>query len=386
MNNRNSLLLKFSIRAGVGLSAAALLLSLAGCKPKAAPSAQAAPQVFVSKPLVERVELWDRFSGDLQPVEEVDVRARVSGYLQSVNFTEGQQVKEGDLLFVIDPRPYQAVVDSAKSNVQAAQARVALAKNNLNRAQELYSANAISKEILDTRQSECLSAEAAQLNAEAVLREAQLNLDFTQIRSPISGMASEAFVDRGNLVTADNTLLTTVVRKDILQIHFDISERDMVAYKNSGLFEKVDQKNRKGPPVEVTIPQDPGAVYKGQLTYFDNRLGKETASLTLRADLDNANGHLQAGQNAYVRLLGSVEANAILLPEDIIGTDLVNRYVLVVNDKNIVEYRPVQVGRLLGKFRIIQSGLTPQERVVVVGLQRAIPGRAVAPVDQPIEK
>jgi len=386
VNNRNSLLLKFSIRAGVGLSAAALLLSLAGCKPKAAPSAQAAPQVFVSKPLVERVELWDRFSGDLQPVEEVDVRARVSGYLQSVNFTEGQQVKEGDLLFVIDPRPYQAVVDSAKSNVQAAQARVALAKNNLNRAQELYSANAISKEILDTRQSECLSAEAAQLNAEAVLREAQLNLDFTQIRSPISGMASEAFVDRGNLVTADNTLLTTVVRKDILQIHFDISERDMVAYKNSGLFEKVDQKNRKGPPVEVTIPQDPGAVYKGQLTYFDNRLGKETASLTLRADLDNANGHLQAGQNAYVRLLGSVEANAILLPEDIIGTDLVNRYVLVVNDKNIVEYRPVQVGRLLGKFRIIQSGLTPQERVVVVGLQRAIPGRAVAPVDQPIEK
>lgn len=384
---KTEFLKKYAFPVVLGGAAAASLFLFSGCKKDAAAQSERPPvQVFVSNPLIDRVEIWDRFSGDIQPIEEVEVRARVGGYLQSIDFTEGQQVKEGQLLFVIDPRPYQASVDSAKSNVLAAQARVSLAKNNLDRAQELYVANAVSKEILDTRQSEYLSAQASQLNAEAILREAELNLEFTQVRAPISGMASEAFVDRGNLVNANSTLLTTVVRKDVVQVRFDISERDMVAFAKSGLFGKIDQKNRKGPSVEVTIPQDPDALYKGELTYFDNRLGKETASLTLRADLDNKNGNLQPGQNAYVRVLSGVVEQAVLLPEDIIGTDLVNRYVFVVNAEDVVEYRPLQLGRLLGKHRVIESGLGPKDRVIHIGIQRAVPGNKVAPVEKPLEK
>ena len=367
------------------LTSLCALVALSGCSEKKQ-AAPAAPQVFVAKPIQRTVELWDKFSGDVKPIEAVDVRARVGGYLESVNFTEGQNVAEGDLLFVIDPRPYKAVVDAAEASVLSVKARIALAESNLARAKELHAANAVSKEVLDTRQSEKLAADAALLDAQARLREAKLNLEFTQVRAPISGMVSKRLVDRGNIVNANTTLLTTIVRKDIVQIEFEISERDLVVYHKSGLFDRVDQKNRKGPSVVVTLPQDPEARYNGVLTYFDNRLGKETASLTLRADLDNRDGRLLPGQNAYVNLLGGVRENALLVPEVCIGTDLVNRYVVVVDDKNVVQYRPVKVGRLLGKLRVVESGLKPDDCVVIVGLTRAIPGRVVAPENGKIEE
>ncbi len=371
----------------LGALALGSALLMSGCSgEKNSAGQRPAPEVIVAKPIVKTVEIWNRYSGDLAPIEAVDVRARVNGYLESVNFTEGQKVEEGDLLFVIDPRPYQALVDSAKSTVKDVEARISLAKSNLSRAKELHAANAISKEVLDTRQSELLSAEAAMMHAQAQLREAELNLGFTQVRAPISGMVSERLVDRGNLVNANTTLLTTIVRRDTLQIHFDIPERDMISFIKNGLFERVDQQNRKGPPVEVTIPQDPGSLHKGELTYFDNRLGKDTASLTLRADIDNADGKLMPGQNARVRIRMADHKDAVLVPETAVGTDLVDRYVRVVDKDNVVRYRKVNVGQLLGKLRVIDSGLAPDERIIVVGMQKATFDRPAKPTEKTLEE
>jgi len=361
---------------------AALLLS--GCADRSAgPGERPVPDVYVATPTVKTVEVWKTHSGELRPIEAVEVRARVNGYLTQINFTDGQRVEEGDLLFQIDPRPYQAVVDSAKAAVQEAKARVALAKSNLERAKELYASNAISKEIYDTRQAEQLSAQASQANAEASLRDAELNLEFTRVVAPISGMISEHLVDRGNLVTANSTLLTTIVRRNVVRMHFDVSERDMLDYAKSGVLAKVDQMNGTGPDVEVVLPLDPENKYTGQLTYFDNRLGRETASLVMRADLDNKDGRLMPGQNARVRVRLPDRKDAILVPETAVGTDLVDRYVRVVDKDNVVRFRKIIPGQLFGKLRLVESGLEADERIVVVGMQKATFGSPVNPLEKP---
>lgn len=366
-------------------TAAALLACAAfvgGCKKNAKQQMMSGepPAVQVAKPVHKSVEFWDDYTARLEPYASVELRARIGGYLQLVNFKEGQFVKEGDLLFVIDPRPYEAALASAKAQVKEVEARLALAKSNDARARELFAAKAISKETYETRTSELLSAQAALLAAQANLREAELNLEYTHIRAPMSGKVSESYVDAGNLVSANSTLLTTIVRTDIIQAYFEISERDNIRYKNNGLFKEIDVVKKTGPRVKITL-LDGSTTREGMLTYFDNKIGTETSSLTMRADIANNDHLLSPGMFAKISVLGEKAHPVVMVPEDIIGTDLVNRYVLVVDKDNVVQYRPVKTGRLMGKFRVIDEGLSPEDSVVAVGLQRAVPSTKVSPTE-----
>lgn len=360
--------------------AGAAFIAVSGCGKKAPQMAHSAPEVQVSKPIKKTFEVWDEYTARVEPLEFVELRSRVSGYLEKIFFKEGQIVKAGDLLFVIDPRPYEASLAAAKASVKEVEARLLLAKTNLERAKDLLKSNAISKEIYDTRESDVLSTEASLLNAQALLKEAELNLEYTHIRAPISGKVSQRMVDPGNLITANTTLLTTIVNSSIVQVYFEISERDMLRYQNSGLFKEIDVINRKGPPVEMTLWGEEHKPFKGELTYFDNRIGSQTASLTMRADIKNPDHYLAAGMFGKIKVRGGKAQEFLVLPEEIIGTDLINRYVLVVNKDGIVEYRPVKIGRLFGKYRAIEEGVTENDDVIFVGLQRAAPGAKVTPL------
>lgn len=360
--------------------AGAAFIAVSGCGKKAPQIAHSAPEVQVSKPIKKTFEVWDEYTARVEPLEFVELRSRVSGYLEKIFFKEGQIVKAGDLLFVIDPRPYEASLAAAKASVKEVEARLLLAKTNLERAKDLLKSNAISKEIYDTRESDVLSTEASLLNAQALLKEAELNLEYTHIRAPISGKVSQRLVDPGNLITANTTVLTTIVNSSIVQAYFEISERDMLRYQNSGLFKEIDVINRKGPPVEMTLWGEEHKPFKGELTYFDNRIGSQTASLTMRADIKNPDHYLAAGMFGKMKVRGGKAQEFLVLPEEIIGTDLINRYVLVVNKDGIVEYRPVKIGRLFGKYRAIEEGVTENDDVIFVGLQRAAPGAKVTPL------
>lgn len=360
--------------------AGAAFIAVSGCGKKAPQMAHSAPEVQVSKPIKKTFEVWDEYTARVEPLEFVELRSRVSGYLEKIFFKEGQIVKAGDLLFVIDPRPYEASLAAAKASVKEVEARLLLAKTNLERAKDLLKSNAISKEIYDTRESDVLSTEASLLNAQALLKEAELNLEYTHIRAPISGKVSQRMVDPGNLITANTTVLTTIVNSSIVQAYFEISERDMLRYQNSGLFKEIDVINRKGPPVEMTLWGEEHKPFKGELTYFDNRIGSQTASLTMRADIKNSDHYLAAGMFGKIKVRGGKAQEFLVLPEEIIGTDLINRYVLVVNKDGIVEYRPVKIGRLFGKYRAIEEGVTENDDVIFVGLQRAAPGAKVTPL------
>lgn len=352
--------------------------SFSGCGKEGLNAARPAPEVLVAKPSKKTFEIWDEYTARIEPLEFVELRSRVSGYLEKILFKEGQIVKEGDLLFIIDPRPYEAALAAAKASVKEVEARLLLAKTNLERAKGLLASNAISKEIYDTRHAEVLGAEANLLNAQARLTEAELNLEYTHIRAPIAGKVSQRMVDPGNLITADSTLLTTIVNSGVVQAYFEASERDMLRYRKSGLFDEIDVVNRKGPPVEMTLWGEEDKPFKGQLTYSDNRIGAQTSSLTMRADIPNPDHFLAAGMFGRIKIRGGKAQEFLVLPEEIIGTDLINRYVLVVNKDGVVEYRPVKIGKLFGKYREILDGVSEKDDVIFVGLQRAVPGIKVS--------
>lgn len=383
MKNTKNVLAKISTLA----TASAIAIAICGCEKKVAQVQETPPpEVFVAKPLKKTIESWDEYVARLGAYEYVELRSRVNGYLDKILFNDGQFVKKGDLLFVIDPRQYNAALAAAKAAVKEVEARVALAKSNLARAKDLLKANAMSKEAYDTREAELLSSEAALLNAKAKLEEAKLNVEFTQIRAPISGRVSEGFVDVGNLVNANQTILTTIVNSDIVQASYEISEQDIIRYRKNGVFEEIKISERKGPPVELRLLGEDTAVRKGVLNYVDNSMGSQTSSLTLRADIDNADHSLAVGMFGKVKMRSGKPKECIIVPEEIIGTDLINRYVIVINKDNVAEYRPVKIGRLDGKYRIIESGLSEDDNVVVVGLQRAIPGVKVSPKLQKMDE
>ena len=363
-------------KALITLSAAALLCACSDKSDKSA-VALAPEEVCVASPSMKAVELWDNFTARIEAVKSVEVRARVSGYLTLINFSEGQMVKEGDLLFVIDPRPYEARVMVAKAKIKEVEARLALAKSNVARAKGMYESSVISKEELDTRSAELLAQGAALASAKAELREAELDLEFTHIKAPVSGRISEALLDEGNLVTADSSLLTSIEKADIVQAYFEASERDIVNYDDLGLFGKIDQEKLTGPEVEVSLTSDSSKSFKGVVTYFDNRIGKSTSSLTMRANIQNESGRLKPGMFAKLRLKVSDSSEAMLVRETAIGTDMVGRFVYTVDKDGKVVYKAVKVGRLIGPYRIIDEGLAKDDKVIVKGLHNAAVGRSV---------
>ncbi len=341
--------------------------------------------VDVALPVKQMQDIWDTYGGRLTESKYVDVRARVGGYLEKICFKDGDYVKEGDVLFKIDARPYIAVVKECQARINECQVRITLAKSNMQRAEELIKTRAISNEVLETRKAELLSAEAANLSAEARLIEANLNLEFTTVKAPISGFMSKRLVDEGNLVNASTTPLTTIVSQDIIYASFFVSERDMLIYNQSGLLKDfkdpevlAGKKSVRGPDAKLTLMGETIPHESGVLTYVGNTLSN--GSIEFRAEFPNKDGKLIPGTYAKIYLKVAEAKERIMVPELAVQTDLAYRFVLIVNDKNIVEYRKVTVGNVIDGLQIVTDGLKGDERVVVNGLQRAIPGKAVTPI------
>ncbi len=382
-------------RWGMAVPALALtsLLALAACggeEPgQQAGAAQQAPQVVVSPPIQKTVSEWDEYTGRFAAVEEVEVRARVSGYLDSINFRDGDIIYKGDLLFVIDPRPYQAAVDAAKARVQQARSQVALAQRELGRAQDLRRTQAVSQAVLDQRAQELQSATATQLEAEANLRTSELDLEFTQVRSPVTGRVSNRLVSVGNLVsggTAQSTLLTTIVSLDPMHFYFDADQAAYLRYVRLAQDGARKSSREAQNPVALALPDEKDFKHAGKMDFVDNQIDASTGTIRGRAIFENPNLLFTPGLFARIRLIGRGDYPALLLPDSAIGTDQTRRYVLVVDGENKAQYRPVQLGPIIDGMRVVREGLKPDERVITSGLQRVRPGQAVTPVDQPLSQ
>jgi multidrug efflux system membrane fusion protein len=347
------------------------------------------PKVTVSQPVVRDVVELDEYTGRLEAIESVEVRARVSGYLQSVHFTHGAIVKKGALLFVIDPRPYQAELNRAKAALEQAIARYGRTQKDFARAQQLVKSRAISQEEVDTRAADQREAEEAVRAARAAVEAAQLNVEFTQVKAPISARISREFVTEGNLInggTAESTLLTRIVSLDPIYGYFEVDERSYLKYTRLWRDGARPGARDVKTPVSLELANETGFPHQGQLDFIDNRLDPNTGTMTGRAVFPNPDLTLIPGLFARVRLPGSSQYKALLIPDEAIGSDQTQRFAFVVNDQNIVEYRKVELGPIIEGLRVIRDGLKPEDWVVVNGVQRVRTGAKVDLQRQAIPK
>ena len=366
----------------------AFALPIIGCS-KAPPAASAPSTVEVAAPVETLIVDRDTFPGRFDAVESVEVRPRVSGYVDSVNFTDGDTVKKGDLLFVIDPRPYAAAVQEARGRLADAKSQQILAGQELERAKILIATNTIAPDLLERREQAIRGAEAAVQVAEGVLRQAELNLGYTRVTAPMAGRASRHFVSAGNLVVggaANATLLTTIVQTDPIDFYFDIDEGSYVRYSEQVQRGERTSTGGVGGNVLVALTGTPGSSRSGLLDFVDNRLDRSTGTLRARARLENHDGALSPGQFGRAEIVSSPSHKALLVPENAIGSQPTGKVLEVVakGEDKVVE-RPVVLGHSFGALREISSGLQPGDRVVIAGLQRIQGGDHVAPHDSPID-
>jgi len=363
-----------------GIVAASGLL-LNGCGRNEAAESHAAPpapQVTVAAAISRRVTESDDFTGRFEAVERVEIRPRVSGYISSVNFKEGSEVRKGDVLFVIDPRPYQAERDKAAAGLAQARSQLVLARSERERATKLLSQHALSQEEYDTRTAGSEQAQANVAAAQAALDAAALNLEFTRVTAPISGRISRALVTSGNFVTNGQTPLTTLVSLDPIYVSFDGDEQEYLKYIRLARDASANAHEARS-PVQVGLANENGFPHQGVMVFVDNALDPTTGTIRSRALLDNHDRQFTPGLFARIKLLGSAQHDAVLVNDSAVGTDQTVRYVLVVDKSNKVEYRPVQLGPVVDGLRVVQSGLSPGETIVVNGLQRVRPGAQVQP-------
>jgi RND family efflux transporter MFP subunit len=358
-------------RSLAALLVVASLLSACSDKKKAPPPP---PTVLVAQPLQQRIVDWDDYVGQFESIDAVDLRPRVSGYLQSVNFRDGQLVRKGELLFVIDPRPYVAVLNQAKAQTARQRATLANAEVELKRARALFAAKAGSQQDLDTRIAAELQAKADLGAAQANERAAALNVEFTHIRAPLSGRISDRKVAPGNLVTADTTVLTSIVNQDPIRFGFQASE---------ALFLKQQRERGRahaiGDPVEVRLQDEATYRWKGRLEFIDNQLDVNAGVIRGRAVLPNPGGLLTPGMFGHMRLPGGAPYMGMLIPDGIVTPDQNRQTILVVGPDNVVKLRAVETGPLVNGLRVVRSGLSPDDRVIVAGTGRAKPGGKVTP-------
>jgi RND family efflux transporter MFP subunit len=366
----------------VGVTACGLML-IGGCgKPGGGAESAPPPQVSVAQVLEKRVKDWDEFTGRLQAVETVEIRPRVSGYIDKVAFVEGSQVKRGDLLFVIDPRPYQAEYDRAAADVKRYKTALELGRIELVRVQRLKDSGAVSEEELDERKSTVAQGEANVAGSEAALETASLNLNFTRVTSPIAGKVSRAEVTRGNLVTGGingGTLLSSVVSMDPIYLYFDADEQSYLRYAQTAHSGVGPSSNSAQNPVQIGLANEEGFPHAGAVDFVDNQLNPQTGTIRARAVLENKNGQFTPGLFARVQLLVSGEYSAILIEDRAVNTDQSQKYVLLLGAGNQIEYRKVKLGRMIDGLRIVREGLKAGDVIVVNGAQRVHPGVTVTP-------
>ena len=365
-----------SLRSELYIAAVALAVGtlLTGCRE--AQSAPPPPQVTVAPAVTRAVSDEDEFTGHFEAVNAVEVRPRVAGFVQRVAFVEGALVHQGDVLFTVDARPYETEVARAEAELERTRTRKQLADMELERAQRLVSTQAISREELDARTSGRAESEAAIRSAEAALRMARLNLDWTVVRAPITGRVSRAEVTAGNLVQTgpSPTLLTTIMSLDPIYVYFDGDEQAYLKYMHGDL---ASGSRPIGRPVYIGLANESGFPHQGTLDFIDNRLDRSAGTVRARAVLPNKSQLFTPGLFARVRLVGGERKQATLIQDQSIGTDQDRKFVLVLKDDNTLEYRPVTLGRMVDGLRAVESGLKPGERVVINGLMRVRPGMKV---------
>jgi len=335
------------------------------------------PNVKIAQPLTQDVTEWDDYTGRIEAVSSVDIRARVSGYLEKVNFKAGEQVKKGDLLFQIDPKPFVAQLSFAEAELERAKAKHELAKNDLERAKRLFSGKAISEEEHDARTKGSQETLAAVQSATANVATAKLNLEFTKIRAPIDGRIGRELITEGNLVGGgggDATLLTFIVSVDPIYVYVDVDERSALKYRRLAIHDG----NRVRPvPVQLAVADETDFPHLGHIDYISPKADITTGTLSLRGVLANADGLLCPGFFARLRVRGSAPYSALLIPDRAIATDQAQRFVWVVNQEQKVEYRKVLLGTHVGQLRVITEGLKVDEWVVIEGIQKLMPGLQV---------
>ena len=366
---------------------ATLMPWFAGCgapDPSAPAEGEAPPAaVTVAEPVVHQVTEWDEFTGRLAAVDAVEVRARVSGYLQSIHFEEGGMVEKGDLLYVIDPRPYVAELTEAEAEVTRAQVRLELARSELDRAQRLYERRAISEEEYDTRTQEEKEAEAALAAAEASVEAARLDVEFTKVRAPISGRISNARITEGNLIrggSADATVLTTLVSIDPIYFYFTADERAVLRYTRWVASGDRPSTEERTTHAYLQLADEEGFPRQGLVDFVDNRIDEATGTLQVRAVFDNPEALLVPGMFGKLTVPGRGPYEAILVPDEAIATDQAQQFVYVVKPGDggeTVERRIVLPGISAYGLRVIREGLEPGERIVVRGIQRVRPGAPI---------
>src|ERR1700716_1277092 len=360
-----------------------LALTLSGCGDKPPPQAAAAPPpVTVAQPVKRTVTDWDEFTGRFEAVEEVQVRARVGGFVTSVEFRDGAIVHAGDLLYVIDPRPFEAVALQANGQLADARAKAELAKRELDRGLNLVQTSAVSEQGVDQRRQPLQAAHAAETVAEGALKAAQLNIEFSHVLAPIAGRVSRHLVSVGNLVQGSEggaTLLTSIVSLDPIYIYFDVEEATYL--KNNRLWSEGKRPSSRDTPnpVEVTLTGGTKPSHEGKMDFLDNRLDVSTGTLRSRAVIPNKDLSILPGQFGRVRLIGSSPYEALLLPDTATATDQSRKIVFVVKDDDTVEAKPVVLGPLAEGLRVVRGGSKPEDRVIVDGLQRARVGAKVSP-------
>ncbi|MGZ5055651.1 MAG: efflux RND transporter periplasmic adaptor subunit [Methylobacter sp.] len=370
-------------RTRIGLLAVTLA-AMIGCgnHDDAAPKQGPLPNVKIAQPLSQQVTEWDEYTGRIEAVNSVDVRARVSGYLEKVNFKAGDKVHKGDLLFLIDPKPFTAQLNYAVAELERAKARHELAKNDLARAERLFRAKAISEEEHDARSKGLREAVASVQSAQANVYTARLNLEFTEVRSPIDGRIGRELITAGNLVNGgggDATLLTFIVSTDPVYVYVDADERSALKYRRQAQQEGRGSLEDEKTPVELAVADEVNFPHQGHLDYESPREDAATGTVTLRGVFPNPDELLSPGFFARMRVRGSAPYPAILVPDRAIGTDQAQRFVWVVNQDNQVEYRKVELGAHIGQSRVITQGLKPEDWTVIEGLQRIKPGAKVNP-------
>jgi len=360
-----------------------LTVVLAGCDQKPPQAAAAAPAVTVAQPVKRTVTDWDEFTGRFDAIEEVQVRARVGGFVTNVEFKDGDMVHAGDLLYLIDSRPFEAVAAQADGQLADARAKVELAKRELDRGLNLVQTSAVSEQVVDQRRQALQAAHAAEIVAEGALKAAQLNVEFTHVPAPISGRVSRHLVSVGNLVsgsdTGTSTLLTTIVSLDPIYIYFDVDEATYL--KNNKLwFEGKRPSSRDTPnPVQVALTGEIKPSHEGRMDFIDNRLDVSTATLRSRAVIPNHDLSILPGQFGRVRLIGSSPYEALLIPDTAVATDQSRKIVFVIKDDDTVEARPVVLGPLDEGLRVVREGLQAEDKVIIDGIQRARVGAKVNP-------
>ncbi|MBP1183026.1 efflux RND transporter periplasmic adaptor subunit [Methylobacterium sp. PvR107] len=337
------------------------------------------PKVTVAKPVVRQIVEQDQYTGRFDPIDFVEVRARVTGYLEKINFTDGQTVKKGDLLFVIDRRPYKAALEQAQAALASAKARQSFSQTDLERAQTLSRSGNISEQVTDQRRQASQTAQADVDSAQAALNNAQLNFDFSEVKAPINGRISRRLVTEGNIVSADQTMLTTIVSLDPIYFSFTVDEKSFLKYQSSLGIGMGQTQQGKGVPILIALSGEPKPTRKGTLDFVDNRVDNATGTILLRATVPNGDLFIKPGLFGIVAMPATKPFQGVMIPDEAVAANQDKRIVYIVGPDNVIQQKDVVLGPKVDGYRVIQSGLKGDETVVVNGLSRVRPGAKVAP-------